>query len=184
MAAEAPCGAVRADRHPGESRHARAPGTEQAGSVAVTQCQRRVCRYAAKRWGASNPRVAMAFQASPVNTSGASSRSQSTSSVWPWLSSSTHDRQTRVLSPGCVGITRSATRYKRCRTRAIWPRTRVGTMRTTLSWRIPQQSGHEPTRFRQANSGRSYANSSTSALTSGSIRWRSSGPNLRQPYRR
>ena len=60
--------------------------------------------------GGSNPRVAIASQASPVRISGSSSRSQSTSSGCPWASSSRQDSRTSVLSSAVVGATVSSTR--------------------------------------------------------------------------
>ena len=71
--------------------------------------------------GGSNPRAAIACQASPVMISASTSFSQSTSSGCPWASSSTQDSRTSVASsPGLCGTT-SSTRYCRCRTRTIWP---------------------------------------------------------------
>jgi hypothetical protein len=68
------------------------------GSVEVTQFQRSVFKYAAKRAGGSNPRSANRAQFSALRISASSSFSQRTSSDWPCASSSMHERLTRVAS--------------------------------------------------------------------------------------
>jgi hypothetical protein len=66
----------------------------------VTQFQRRVFRYEAKISGESNPLAPTFAHSSSLRIRAPGSHSQRTDSGWPWASSSTQARWTKLASVG------------------------------------------------------------------------------------